>query len=116
MGCGWAWPDWRGVAAATSDLKKDVIRYEIVGLPGPADQELKARAKKEYSIDIVFHGCVPGPRVFYDRGYLDTVVQSLKKKHDFDPVRKMQEELRKPESMDSRTNQSSEREPSGSRR
>ena len=105
----------RGIAAATNDFGKGVMRYEIVGLPGLSAQELKHKAKNDYNIDIVFHGCIPGPRVYYDRGYLDTVVESLKKKFGFDPVRKLDEELRKSESMKSRTNQPSEREPSDSR-
>ncbi len=78
----------RGVAAATNDFKKGVIRYEIIGLPDPnLSQEVKDKAKKNYNIDVVFHGCIPGPRVDYDRGYLDTVVKSLKKQYGFDPVR-----------------------------
>ena len=84
----------RGVASATNDLAKGVIRYEITGEPGPTDKDLKARARKDYNIEVVFHGCARGPEVFHDRGYLDTVVESLKKKYGFDPVRKLDEELR----------------------
>jgi len=93
----------RGVAAATSDLKEGNIRYEIIGMLGSTDPELKIRAKKEYNIDVVFHGCIPGPRESYDRGYHDAVIQSLSKKYGFDPVEQLDQNLRKKELTERRT-------------
>jgi hypothetical protein len=93
-----------GVAAATNDLKNGVIKYEIVGITGAIDQELKERAKKEYNIDIIFRGCMPGPRVFRDRGYRDTIDESLKKKYGFDPVQRIEKDLRAAESTQGQTN------------
>jgi hypothetical protein len=84
----------QGVAAATNDLKNGLIKYEIVGMPSGAAYELKERAKKEYNIDVVFHGCIPGPQIFRDRGYHDTVIESLTKKYGFDPLQRMDEDLR----------------------
>ena len=94
----------RGVAAATNDLKQGLIKYEIVGEPFITNQELKVRTKKEYKIDVVFHGCIPGPQVFRDRGYHDTVVESLRKKYGFDPVQRMEEALQEAQSTKNRTN------------
>ncbi|PAW77040.1 MAG: hypothetical protein B9S32_13130 [Verrucomicrobia bacterium Tous-C9LFEB] len=84
-----------GESAARKDMEKGLYKYEIVGLPRPEDVTLPAEAKKQYGITIVFHGCIPGPNVAYDRGYLDTVVATLKKKHGFDPVQKLSEDLLK---------------------
>ena len=94
----------RGAAAATNDLKNGVIKYEIIGITSTVDQELKDRTKKEYNIDIIFHGCIPGPQVFRDRGYQDTIVESLKKKYGFDPVQRIEEDLQAAESTKDRTN------------
>jgi hypothetical protein len=56
--------EWGGAAAA-KDIQKGVAKYEIVGFPGPNAQEMKERPRKEYQIEIIFHGCIPGPQVFY---------------------------------------------------
>ena len=83
-----------GQADAQRDLRKGVIRYEIIGEPSVIDQELAKAAKEKYDITIVFHGCCVGPRVDYDQAYLETVVAYLKKKYSFDPVAKIEQELR----------------------
>jgi len=81
-------------ADAQRDLKQGKIVYEIVGQPSMIDQELKKIALEDYGISVKFHGCARGPRVDYDQGYLDTVVAHLKKKYSFDPVAKIELELR----------------------
>lgn len=83
-----------GEAAARRDLKQGKIVYEIVGEPCVIDEELRKIALRDYGIVVKFHGCVAGPRIDYDRGYLDTVIAHLKKKHSFDPVMKLERELR----------------------
>ncbi|MDI1311582.1 hypothetical protein [Prosthecobacter sp.] len=83
-----------GETDAQRDLKQGKIVYEIVGQPSMIDQELTQIALKEYGISVKFHGCMAGPRIDYDQGYLDTVVAHLKKKFSFDPVLKVERDLR----------------------
>lgn len=84
-----------GQSYANRDLNKGIVRYEIIGEPSPIDQEMQKAAKDQYGIAVVFHGCVPGPRIDYDQGYLDTVKAHLIKKHSFDPVLKIESALLK---------------------
>lgn len=84
----------QGETDAERDLKRGKIVYEIIGQPSMIDQELKKLALKEYGISVEFHGCVRAPRVEYDQGYLETVIAYLKKKYSFDPVHKIEQELR----------------------
>jgi len=83
-----------GESDAQRDLKQGKVVYEIVGEPSMIDVELKKIAARDYGIEVKFHGCVRGPRVDYDQGYLDTVIAYLKKKYSFDPVMKVEKELR----------------------
>ncbi len=83
----------KGKAAAQADLDKGQILYTIIGMPGPTDPELKKIALEKYAVNVGFHGCVPGPRIDYDRGYKETVVAYLTQKHGFDPVMKIHSEL-----------------------
>jgi len=82
-----------GALAASGDLAKGMVKYEIVGLPGPHAQDLAREAKHQYGVDVVFHGCIPSPRVWYDQGYLDMVTQHLKQRYGFDPVAQLDKEL-----------------------
>ena len=83
-----------GRAAARADLEKKLIRYDIVGQPSMIDPELKRLAASKFNISVTFHGCVAGPRVDYDRAYLDVVIAHLKALHGYDPVVKLEKELR----------------------
>ena len=83
-----------GRAAARADLEKKLIRYDIVGQPSMIDPELKRLAASKFNISVTFHGCVAGPRVDYDRAYLDVVIGHLKALHGYDPVVKLEKELR----------------------
>ena len=83
-----------GRAAARADLEKKLIRYDIVGQPSVIDPELKRLAASKYNISVTFHGCVAGPRVDYVRAYLDVVIAHLKALHGYDPVVKLEKELR----------------------
>ena len=83
-----------GLADAQRDLKLGKIEYKIIGEPSMIDQDLKKIALKDYGITVKFHGCARGPRIDYDQGYLDTVIAHLKKKYSFDPVLKVEGELR----------------------
>lgn len=83
-----------GRAAARADLEKKLIRYDIVGQPSMIDPELKRLAASKHNISVTFHGCVAGPRVDYDRAYLDVVTAHLKALHGYDPVVKLEKELR----------------------
>ncbi|MEO6053556.1 MAG: HEAT repeat domain-containing protein [Chthoniobacterales bacterium] len=83
-----------GEVAALKDIKKGKYIYSITGMPGPTSLQLEAESAKHYGITIDFHGCLRGPRVAYDRGYRDAVIKALKKKYGFDPVEKLDHELR----------------------
>ncbi len=83
-----------GRAAAQADIGKKLIRYDIVGQPSMIDPELKRLAASKYNITVTFHGCCAGPRIDYDRAYLDMVIAHLKALHGFDPVAKLDKELR----------------------
>ena len=83
-----------GEADAQRDLKQGKVVYQIVGMPSMIDGELKKIVLSDYGITVKFLGCVVGPRVDYDQGYLDTVIAYLKKKYSFDPVVKVEKELR----------------------
>lgn len=83
-----------GRAAAQADINKKLIRYDIVGQPSMIDPELKRIAESKYNISVTFHGCIPGPRIDFDRAYLDVVIAHLKALHGFDPVAKLEKELR----------------------
>lgn len=87
-----------GRAAARADLEKKRIRYDIIGHPSVIDPELKRIAASKYNISVTFHGCVAGPRVDYDRAYLDVVIAHLKALHGYDPVVKLEKELREKQS------------------
>jgi hypothetical protein len=82
-----------GSSAASADVAKGIIRYKIVGLPGPDAADLTHQAKSRYGITVIFHGCIPGPRVWHDQGYLDIVVERLIQKYGYDPVAKLDKEL-----------------------
>lgn len=83
-----------GSAAARADIGKQLIRYDIVGQPSKIDPELKRLADTKYNISVTFHGCCAGPRIDYDRAYLDVVIAHLKALHGFDPVARLEKELR----------------------
>lgn len=83
-----------GEAAARKDISQGIVRYEIGGIPSPTDAELSRLAKEKYQITVAFSGCVIGPRVDFDRAYRQTVIDHLKAKHGFDPVMKIESELR----------------------
>ncbi|MEN3940449.1 hypothetical protein WJU23_04075 [Prosthecobacter sp. SYSU 5D2] len=83
-----------GAAAANRDTAQGVIRYEIVGMPSPTDAELRRLAAERYQITVAFTGCVIGPKVAYDKAYREAVTAHLKDKHGFDPVMKIEAELR----------------------
>ncbi len=83
-----------GRAAAQKDISKQLMRYDIVGQPSKIDPELKRLAATKYNITVTFHGCCAGPRIDYDRAYLDVVVAHLKALHGFDPVPRLEKELR----------------------
>lgn len=92
------WKDRReataGTAAARQDIARGVARYEIAGMPSPTDAELRRLAAERYQITVAFTGCIIGPKVAYDRAYRETVVAHLKAQHGFDPVMKIEAELR----------------------
>ncbi|MEQ1824069.1 MAG: hypothetical protein ABL949_16285 [Fimbriimonadaceae bacterium] len=83
-----------GRAAARADIGKKLIRYDVVGQPSMIDPELKRLAVSKYNISVTFHGCCPGPRIDYDCAYLDVVIAHLKALYGFDPVAKLEKELR----------------------
>lgn len=83
-----------GEAAARKDIAQGIVRYEIGGIPSPTDAELSHLAKEKYQITVAFSGCMIGPRVDFDRAYRQTVIDHLKAKHGFDPVMKIESELR----------------------
>jgi len=56
--------------------------------------ELRRLAAERYQITVAFTGCVIGPKVAYDRAYREAVTAHLKDKHGFDPVAKIEAELR----------------------
>ena len=87
-----------GEVDAQRDIKQGKVVYEILGEPSMIDNELRKIALKDYGITVKFRGCVAGPRIDYDRGYLDAVISFLKKKYSFDPVVKVERELREKES------------------
>jgi hypothetical protein len=88
--------EWRrGCAAAARDIAQHIVKYEIVGFPAPDSADLKREAMTRFGVDVVFRGCVPGPNVWYDRGYLDTVIQHLSTKHGQDPIAQLHQELMK---------------------
>ena len=82
-----------GSLAAVSDTAKGIFKYEIIGLWPPYAEDLARQAKDRYAITVIFHGCVAGPRVWYDQGYLDIVVQRLIERYGFDPVKRLDKEL-----------------------
>lgn len=92
------WKDRReaaaGTAAARQDIAKGVVKYEIGGIPSETDAELRRLAAERYQITVAFTGCVIGPKVAYDRAYREAVVAHLKAQHGFDPVMKIEAELR----------------------
>ncbi|MFM2171502.1 MAG: hypothetical protein RI957_1731 [Verrucomicrobiota bacterium] len=83
-----------GRAAAQADIRKKLIRYDIVGQPSMIDPELKRLAASKYNISVTFHGCCAGPRIDFDRAYLEVVIAHLKTLHGFDPVAKLEKDLR----------------------
>ncbi len=83
-----------GRAAARADIGKKLLRYEIVGQPSMIDPELKRLAANKYNITVIFHGCSAGPRIDYDRAYFDEVISHLETQYGFDPVAKLERELR----------------------
>jgi hypothetical protein len=83
-----------GRAAARADIGKKLIRYDIVGQPSMIDPELQRLAASKYNISVTFHGCCAGPRIDYDRAYLEVVIAHLKALYGFDPVAKLEKELR----------------------
>lgn len=88
--------EWRrGSAAASRDIAQRSVKYEITGFPAPDAADLKREAMTRFGVDVVFRGCVPGLNVWYDRGYLDTVIQHLSKKHGHDPIAQLHQELMK---------------------
>ncbi|TDU81279.1 hypothetical protein EI77_00582 [Prosthecobacter fusiformis] len=92
------WSDRRearaGAAAANKDIGQGKVRYDIGGIPSETDTELRSLAAKRYNITVAFSGCIIGPNVAYDRAYRQTVIQHLKAKYGFDPVMKIEAELR----------------------
>lgn len=83
-----------GHAAAQADIGRKLIRYHIFGEPSMIDPELKRLAGTKYNISVSFHGCTPGPRIDYDRAYQEVVVAHLKTLYGFDPVSRLEKELR----------------------
>jgi len=83
-----------GKNAAECDLKNNVIKYEIIGEPLMTDVQLKKVAKEDYNIDVILHGCVVGPREFFDKGYLEAVQAYLIKKYGKDPIVQIDKQLR----------------------
>lgn len=83
-----------GRATARADIGNKLIRYDIVGQPSMIDAELKRLAASKYNISVTFHGCIAGPRIDYDRAYLEVVMAHLKALYGFDPVARLEKELR----------------------
>lgn len=86
-----------GRAAARADIGKKLIRYDIVGQPSKIDPELKRLAAGQYNITVTFHGCCAGPRIDYDSAYREVVMAHLKALYGFDPVARLEKELREKE-------------------
>jgi hypothetical protein len=82
-----------GKNAAERDLKNKIIKYEIIGEPLMTDVQLKKIAKENFNIDVILHGCVVGPREFYDKGYLEAVQAYLIKKYGKDPIVQIDKQL-----------------------
>jgi hypothetical protein len=83
-----------GIYAATDDITKGIIRYEIAGQPMQIDQEIKHQALSEYGIIVEFSGCRGSPRIDFSSGYRETVINHLTKKYGFNPVIRIQETIR----------------------
>ena len=84
----------KGEADARKDIAKGLIKYEIIGMPSTSYAELKRQAAERYHVTVIFHGCIVGPRVDYDQAYLKMVITHLNARYGFDPVAKIQAELR----------------------
>ena len=83
-----------GVKAASQDLNKGIIRYEIRGMTCLYFGELRDQAKKKYNVEIDFSGCCGYPRVDYAQGYKDTVIKYLVEIYSSDPIPALMENLR----------------------
>lgn len=83
-----------GDAAARKDIARGLIQYDLVGQPSMIDPELQRLAAENYGITLIFHGCTGGRRGDFDRAYLNAVIEHLKARHGFNPVLKIETELR----------------------
>ena len=76
----------KGVESAMADLSKKIIRYDLVGEPSGIEQKLKEKAKADFGIEVILHGCNRPARKDFYKGYKNTILAFLKKKHGFDPI------------------------------
>jgi len=83
-----------GEKAASRDLNKGIIRYEIQGISHLYFGELHDQAKEKYNVQIDFSGCMGYPRRDYAQGYKDRVIKYLIDTYSYDPIPGLMEEVR----------------------
>jgi hypothetical protein len=84
----------KGVESAVADLSKKKVRYDLVGQPTAIDQKLKKKAKVDFGIEVILHGCRRPTREDFYEGYKNTVLAYLKKKYGYDPIPIAEKNLR----------------------
>jgi len=74
-----------GFNAATSDIKRGVVRYVTIGGPLSAGWGQRVRwAKEHYHVELVWSGSCMAPP--YQYGYSDAVIHYLIRKYGYDPI------------------------------
>ncbi len=84
-----------GREAAAKDVERGLVRYNLTDEPSPFDAELRRISSEQYGVTVTFGVRNFGPREIYDEAYLYVVQDYLKTRYGFDPVAKIEENLKK---------------------